>query len=126
MTNQIIHEEISMLFCSEKFYGGWVGGGGGGRGIFLCCFKNEEWVLVVVFPAFLIFPLARAFNKLNALAALAAPDQIGRMIIAQRQHGWLLLHPRDQRPPEGGKRGKGQGRQDSSYHENCPGGAGGV
>ena len=28
MTNQFIHEEISMLFCSEKFYG-WVGGGGG-------------------------------------------------------------------------------------------------
>ena len=28
MTNQFIHEEISMLFCSEKF-GGWVGGGGG-------------------------------------------------------------------------------------------------
>ena len=27
MTNQFIHEEISMLFCSEKFYGG--GGGGG-------------------------------------------------------------------------------------------------
>jgi len=24
MTNQFIHEEISMLFCSEKFYGGWV------------------------------------------------------------------------------------------------------
>ena len=27
MTNQFIHEEISMLFCSEKFHGG--GGGGG-------------------------------------------------------------------------------------------------
>ena len=27
MTNQFIHEEISMLFCSEKFPGGWVGGG---------------------------------------------------------------------------------------------------
>ena len=25
MTNQFIHEEISMLFCAEKFYGG--GGG---------------------------------------------------------------------------------------------------
>ena len=24
MTNQFIHEEISMLFCSEKFHGGWV------------------------------------------------------------------------------------------------------
>ena len=23
MTNQFIHEEISMLFCSEKFYGWW-------------------------------------------------------------------------------------------------------
>ena len=23
MTNQFIHEEISMLFCSEKFHGGW-------------------------------------------------------------------------------------------------------
>ena len=22
MTNEFIHEEISMLFCSEKFYGG--------------------------------------------------------------------------------------------------------
>ena len=22
MTNQFIHEEVSMLFCSEKFYGG--------------------------------------------------------------------------------------------------------
>merc|ERR1719270_299393 len=28
MTNQFIHEEISMLFCSEKFYGWWVVGGG--------------------------------------------------------------------------------------------------
>ena len=24
ITNQFIHEEISMLFCSEKFHGGWV------------------------------------------------------------------------------------------------------
>ena len=24
MTNQFIHEEISMLFCSEKFSGWWV------------------------------------------------------------------------------------------------------
>ena len=30
MTNQFIHEEISMLFCAEKFYGGGGGGGGGG------------------------------------------------------------------------------------------------
>ena len=30
MTNQFIYEEISMLFCSEKFYGGGGGGGGGG------------------------------------------------------------------------------------------------
>ena len=28
MTNQFIHEEISMLFCSEKFHGWWVVGGG--------------------------------------------------------------------------------------------------
>ena len=28
MTSEFIQEEISMLFCSEKFYGG--GGGGGG------------------------------------------------------------------------------------------------
>ena len=28
MTNQFIQDEISMLFCSEKFHGG--GGGGGG------------------------------------------------------------------------------------------------
>ena len=27
MTSEFIQEEISMLFCSEKFYGG--GGGGG-------------------------------------------------------------------------------------------------
>ena len=27
MTNQFTHEDISMLFCSEKFHGG--GGGGG-------------------------------------------------------------------------------------------------
>ena len=26
MTKEFIHEEISMLFWSEKFYGGWVGG----------------------------------------------------------------------------------------------------
>ena len=30
MTNQFIPEEISMLFCAEKFYGGGGGGGGGG------------------------------------------------------------------------------------------------
>ena len=30
MTNEFIQEEISMLFCSEKFHGGGGGGGGGG------------------------------------------------------------------------------------------------
>ena len=29
MTSEFINEEISMSFCSKKFYGG--GGGGGGK-----------------------------------------------------------------------------------------------
>ena len=29
MTSEFIQEEISMLFCSEKFHGGGGGGGGG-------------------------------------------------------------------------------------------------
>ena len=28
MTSEVINEEISMLFCSKKFAGGWVVGGG--------------------------------------------------------------------------------------------------
>ena len=32
MTSEFINEEISMLFCSKKFAGGWVVGGGGGGG----------------------------------------------------------------------------------------------
>ena len=29
MTSEFINEDISMLFCSKKFAGGWLVGGGG-------------------------------------------------------------------------------------------------
>ena len=45
MTNQIIHEEISMLFCSEKF-GGWVGGGGGGGDIAIIVTSSRSRSLI--------------------------------------------------------------------------------